>query len=237
MTNQTITSTPATTEQAPTVEQPRTITYPIRGGGSLTHTCPTWCTSDHSDDVARGIDPDNLYHQGDAVSLDYHADGVSLTALVGRIAQWPFDPEDGTPYIELTPEGGTGATLTYSNRLELAEEIRRVQGHLRDLLALGEQLSEARAETHAAHTQGERAPWLTLSRIDVQSLPIAYLLRVFGVTVVEEDMGAKVAVVLGGEPGDMLMTVQPGLPQVQREDKARQALLSWYEGRTGGSRG
>ncbi|WP_371330061.1 hypothetical protein [Streptomyces sp. TP-A0356] len=56
------TASAQSSEQASAVE-PRTITYPLKTGGSITATCPAWCTADHSDDVARGIDPAGLFHR------------------------------------------------------------------------------------------------------------------------------------------------------------------------------
>lgn len=232
----TISST-ASTEQASAVE-PRTISYPLKTGGSLTSTCPAWCTSDHSEDVARGITPGDLLHQGDAVSLDYGVDGSEQSILQARIAAWPFD-EDGetTPYVELVPEGRTGVGRICASPLELSEEIRRVRGHLRALEELAEQLATAQADDHARDHRGDLTPWASLTRTDLLSMPIAYLLRVFGVTVQEsEEIGAKVSVVLGGEPGDMLLLVHPNVAQHVREDETRTALLAWYEAQLGGRR-
>jgi hypothetical protein len=234
MTKTTITQ--RTTEQAP-AEEPRAITYPLRTGGSLTSTCPAWCTYSHDDDVALGIHPDDLFHQGDKIALEYSADGVDMSILQARIMQWPFDATDGTPHVELVPEGGTGIGVNFSSPLELGEEIRRVRGHLRALEELADQLAEARADDHARNHRGDLTPWTSLTRTDLLSLPIAYLLRTFGVTVQESaEIGDKVSVVLGGEPGDMLLLVHPSLPQHVREDETRTALLSWYEAQNGGRR-
>ncbi|WP_405585278.1 DUF6907 domain-containing protein [Streptomyces sp. NBC_01092] len=225
--------------QAP-AEEPRTITYPIRTGGSLTVTCPTWCTTDHSDDVACGIHPGDLQHQGDDIHLDFNADGVETTILLARLGQYPFsgDPDEAAPYVELTPEGSTAASVYCHNRLELDDEIRKVRAHLRALLELGDQLAEAQAENFTRHTKDAARAWMSLGRTDVQSLPIAYLLKVFGVTVVEtEDTGRKAVVALYGEPGQMELRVMPDLPQHLREDQTRAQLLDWYEAqRAGGSR-
>jgi hypothetical protein len=225
MQNQTIAQ--QSTEQV-TAEKPRTLTYPLRAGGSITSTCPTWCSYDHSDDVAWGLtEPGQLYHHGDKVELGYHADGVDLTALVGRLVQWPFDSGEDAPYVEYLPEGSTGASLPLSDPLMVSEEIRKVRGHLRALEELGGQLAQAQADYHARRTERATKPWASLTRTDLLSMPIAYLLKVFGVTVVEsEEIGPKVSMVLGGEPGDMLLMVQPDMPQHAREDETRTALLS-----------
>lgn len=232
----TVQTTPATfTGKQPAVEV-RTISYPLRTGGSLTVTCPDWCTYDHTDDVARGIDPDGLLHQGDKIGLEYNADGVDLSILEARIAQWPFDSDNGAPYIEYIPEGRTAASLQLSSPLAVSEEIRKVRGQLRALEELADQLAVAKADDHARNTRGALAPWASLSRTDLQTLPIAYLLRVFGVRVVESDeIGDKVISVLGGEAGDMLLMLHPGTPQHVREDETRTALLAWHESHFGGA--
>lgn len=209
----------------------RTITYPIKSGGSLTHTCPTWCTTDHTDDVARGINPEDLLHQGDKIGLDYDVDGIEQGVLQARIIQWPFTfhyPEEAVPCVEFTPEGRTGVSRYLNNRQELEEEINRVRGHLRALEDLAGQLAEAQA----AHTSGTVNPRANVTRTDLLSMPIASLIRVFGVVVQETDeIGDKVTVVLGGEPGDMLLQVHPALPQQAREDETRAALLAWFDAR------
>lgn len=225
------------TEQAPATD-PRTITYPLKTGGSLTTPCPAWCTYDHTDDVAAGIDPADLLHQGDRASLDYNVEGTEQSILQARIGQWPFsgDPDEAVPYVEFTPEGGTGISVYCRNRLELDDEIRRVRAHLNALIELGDQLAEAQAADHARHVKDGAEAWLALGRTDLLSMPIAYLLKVFGVRVVESDepMG-RAAVTLGGEPGDMLLLVNPDTPQHIREDATRTALLDLYETRIGGA--
>lgn len=230
--------TTASVEPGTVHAEPRTLTYPIKSGGSITQTCPSWCTYDHSDDVALGIEPGNLYHHGDKTSLGYHADGVDLSILDARLVQWPFDSGEDAPYVELAPEGSTGVSLQLADPLMVNEQIRKVRGHLRALEELGDQLAQAQADYHARRTSRAKEPWNSLTRTDLQTMPIAYLLKVFGVTVVEsEEIGPKVSMVLGGEPGDMLLMVQPDMPQHAREDETRAALLSWREAYFGGDRG
>ncbi|KAB1149218.1 hypothetical protein F7R91_05520 [Streptomyces luteolifulvus] len=234
--NETITATSETsTDQAPPVE-PRTITYPLRGGGQLVATCPDWCTYDHTDDAEFGIEPTNLYHHGDKIGLEYSADGVDLSILEARLVQWPFDSGEDAPYIEFIPEGRTAASLPLLDPLMVGEEIRKVRGQLRALEELGDRLSEAQAKHHARRSHDSEAPWLSLTRTDLLSMPVAYLLKVFGVTVVEtEDTGRKALVALHGEPGAMELRVKPDVPQHLREDETRRNFLDWYEARLGGA--
>lgn len=226
--------TTASVEPGTVHVEPRTITYPIKMGGTLTAVCPTWCTTDHADDVACGIHPSDLVHQGDDIHLDFNAGGVETTILQARIGQFPFsgDPDEATPYVELTPEGSLAVSVYCYNRLQLDDEIRRVRAHLRALIELGDQLSEAQAEDHARHTVGtdKAKAWLSFSRADVMSMPVAYLLKSFGVTVVEtEDTGRPALVALYGEPGSMDLRVKPDTPQHLREDLTRRALADWFE--------
>ncbi|WP_128380510.1 DUF6907 domain-containing protein [Streptomyces cavernae] len=219
------------TPQAPVVE-PRTITYPLKTGGSLTATCPAWCTTDHTDDVTRGINPADLLHQGDTVGLDYDGEGIDGSILVGRIQQWPFcDGPDAGPAVEFTPEGSNGVCLVLRNRLELDDEIRRVRAHLHALVELGDQLAEAQADEHARQRGDLKRGRVSLSRVDIASMPVAYLLKAFGVTVVETD--TVTAVELHGEPGAMELRVPSGLAQREREDQARSLLSARQEGGRG----
>lgn len=221
--------------------EPRTITYPIRTGGTLTTNCPTWCTTDHTDDVACGIHPGDLVHQGDDVCLTFRTDAGEATVLQARIGQYPFsgDPDEAVPYVEFIPEGSTARSLYLYNRLELDDEIRRVRAHLRALIELGDHLAEAQAENHALHATGsdKSKTWLSFSRADLMSMPVAYLLQAFGVTVVEtEDTGRPALVALYGEPGAMELRVKPDTPQHLREDLTRRALADWSDAQTAAAR-
>ncbi|MGW1503780.1 DUF6907 domain-containing protein [Streptomyces mirabilis] len=230
MTN-TVAVTPETfTAQEPAAVPDRMVTYPLRTGGFLATECPTWCTTSHSDEIEKGIAPVDLLHQGDAVKLEYGIDGLKQSVLEARIGQWPFDEDQPAPYVEFVPEGSTGVALYCYSRLELDEQIRRVRAHLDDLIRLGDRLAEAQAVDHAAQSRDSARPWELLDRFDLQSLPVAYLLKVFGVTVVEvEDTGRKALLALYGEPGAMEIRVYPDVPQQLREDETRRALLGWYD--------
>lgn len=234
----TVAVTPATfTAQEPVAVPDRMVTYPLRTGGFIATECPTWCTTDHSDDIERGIAPVDLLHQGDAVKLEYGIDGLKQSLLEARIQQYPFDDDQPAPCVEFVPEGSTAVALYCYSRLELDEQIRQVRAHLNSLIELGNSLAEAQAVDHAAHSQDSPTPWLLLDRPDLQSLPIAYLLKVFGVTVVEvEDTGRKAVLALHGEPGAMEIRVYPDVPQQLREDQTRRALLAWYDTEFGASR-
>lgn len=240
----TVQTTPETfTGQAPATVPDRTITYQLRDGSILAHACPDWCVDDHAGDIEGGLShPSDLRHEGAPISLGFEdVDGERETILAACLVQWPFDTDsDPKPYIDLTPEASTAESMICRDRLELDEQIRRVRAHLNRLIEMGDRLAEAQADDHAhrAAARGTDRPWASLNHTDLQTLPIAYLLKVFGVTVVESDeIGPKVSLVLGGEPGDMLLMVQPDMPQHAREDETRTALLAWYEAQLGGRRG
>ncbi|MFJ9903906.1 DUF6907 domain-containing protein [Streptomyces sp. NPDC101152] len=220
-------------------EESRTITYPLKTGGTLTHTCPDFCTYDHTDDVTQGINRTDLMHQGDKAGLDYGIEGIEQSILQARIVSWPFDRDgDTAPYVELIPEGRTGVGRICDSPLVLDEEIRKVRGHLRALKEMADRLAEAQADDHARIHQSDEAPWASLTRTDLMSMPIAYLVRTFGVTVVEtEDVGREAVAALYGEPGEMLLQVHPALPQQLREDETRKALLAWHGAQSGVGRG
>ncbi|MGC2997440.1 DUF6907 domain-containing protein [Streptomyces sp. G35A] len=228
-------------EPKPAVVEDRTITYPLKTGGFLAVECPDWCTADHALDIEHGIDPVDLHHQGEVIGLDFDdVDGERETILAARLAQWPFDADgDTAPYIDLTPEASTAESMICRNRLELDEQIRRVRAHLNELIRLGDRLAEAQADDHARRTaaRGTDKPWLSLTRDDLRTMPIAYLLKAFGVRVVEtEDIGRKAVVALYGEPGAMELRVLPDLSQILREDQTRHALLAWHHAQAGAAR-
>ncbi|QIY72028.1 hypothetical protein HEP84_25655 [Streptomyces sp. RLB1-33] len=234
----TVAVTPETfTAQEPASVPDRMVTYPLRVGGFLAAECPTWCTTDHSDDIERGIAPVDLLHQGDKVHLGYGIDGLKQSILEARIQQFPFDDDQPAPYVEFVPEGSTAVALYCHSRLELDEQIRLVRAHLNSLIELGDRLAEAQAVDHATQSRNYARPWELLDRTDLQSLPIAYLLKVFGVTVAEvEDTGRKAVLALYGEPGSMELRVYPDVPQLLREDETRRALLGWYDAKSAAGR-
>ncbi|MEV7125853.1 hypothetical protein [Streptomyces sp. NPDC093260] len=230
------TTIPATfTEPKQPAAEPRTITYPLKTGGTITVTCPGWCTADHTSDVATGlVEPGDLSHDGDVVALEYQQEGRDHSVLQARLVQWPFATDDSRPYVELVPEGSTGLGIALTSAVEVDNEIRKVQAHLRLLMDLSDKLAEAQAADHAADHRGDLTPWASLTRTDLASLPLPYLIRVFGITVVEtEDIGRKAVLALYGEPGAMELRVLPDVPQVLRESQTRRALIDWHTARGG----
>ncbi|MEV5611526.1 hypothetical protein [Streptomyces sp. NPDC052225] len=214
----------------------RTITYPLRNGSFLAHRCPDFCTADHESDLDGMLMPADLYHEGDAISLDFDTiEGSRQPVLVARIRQYPF-AHDGSevPHMELVPEGDSGESTGCLSPVDFQAEIGRVQRHLAKLLHLNEQLAQARAEAHAEWMAApgpngrSRAPWLSIDDDDVKTMPVDYLVRVFGVTVVEVDDDSRRAdhlAIVSGPFGDMTVSFLRSVPQVVREELLREELL------------
>ncbi|MEV1054648.1 PE-PGRS family protein [Streptomyces sp. NPDC049887] len=217
----------------------RTFTYPLLGGGTLTATCPKWCTADHTSDAERGIHPSDLCHEGDEIALEMTTEeGTTDRILAARIMQWPFASGDGSadPHMALMPEAGNGEALGYQTPAEVNATIRQVEAHLFALRQLSEQLAEARAVEHAAYVEslnrkahlGPVHAWLSLHPDDVQTMPIAYLMKAFGAEVVEVEPGE---VGIEGElsstgPEDVVIVLPRILTQILRERAVRRLLLS-----------
>ncbi|WP_020117537.1 DUF6907 domain-containing protein [Streptomyces canus] len=220
-------------EPQPASDEDRTLTYPLRAGGSLVHTCPDWCADDHAREIEHGLnDPADLQHLGAPIALSFDdVDGERETILAARLVQWPFAADgDSQPYVDLTPEASTAESLMCRDRFELDNEIRRVRAHLRRLIEMGDRLAQAQADDHARRSPGSREPWLSLTRTDLLSMPIAYLVKVFGITAVEtEEIGRPGVLALFGEPGAMELRVLPDVPQHLREDETRRCLLNRFD--------
>lgn len=241
----TVQTAPATfTGQKPAVTSDRTISYPLRHGGLLVAQCPDWCVLDHEDDLDGRLEPTDLCHEGAPVTLEFATvEGTTARLLDARITQYPF-ANDGTerPYMSLVPDANSGESSGWLSPGEFNAEIRRVEEHLAQLRALGVQLAEARADDHAQFTDhewfrdGQGQPWLSIENDDIESMPVAYLLRVFGVTVVEVDVDSRPAdqlAVLSGPPGAMTLSFLRSVPQVLREHLVRERLLESRGGRRG----
>ncbi|MDU8998226.1 DUF6907 domain-containing protein [Streptomyces mirabilis] len=232
----TVAVTPETfTAQEPASVPDRTITYPLRNGSVLAHACPAWCIADHEGDLDGLLMPEDLRHEGKAAALEFDTIESSRERILdARIVQYPF-AGDGSeqPHMELMPEASSGESTGYLSASEFNAEIRRAQRHLTSLLHLSEQLAEARAVAHErfvapGRLTGKGQPWLSIDNGDVETMPVDYLLRVFGVKVFEvddDDRPADQLAVLSGEPGAMTLSFKRCVPQVMREQLTRVELL------------
>ncbi|MGW1399305.1 DUF6907 domain-containing protein [Streptomyces sp. NPDC002405] len=187
--------------------------------------CPDWCTEDHVDDPV--ISVEDVMHRGDQANVyvptfGYGAYPIQLHATI-ESDPLATDPQLRAAHVAVQDAGGND--YSYLNP-EMAEQAAD------DLIKMAADLRQmARTARLANQTtggpRGDLTPWTSLSRADLQALPIARLLLVFGVTVVEtEDVGRKA---LYGQPGAMELHVLPSTPQHLRESQARRALLDWHK--------
>lgn len=227
------------TQPAPVVEAARkvdrTLTYPLQSGGFLSVSCPSWCTSSHEDDLG-GIHPADLRHEGDQISLTYTTiEGEESTILAARIVQYPFAHGDGSerPHMELMPSADDAESLGYQSAADVHREIRKLESHLRALRGLAEELAEACAENHATYHRslGELGhplakTWQSLWPGDIETMPVHYLLEVFGAGVVEvepDEVGID-GEVSSVHEGDLVILLRRDLTQPLRERAVRRLL-------------
>ncbi|MEU0978004.1 hypothetical protein ABZ488_02175 [Streptomyces griseus] len=211
--------------------EPQPITYILRTGGVLVETCPSWCVLDHADDI-EGIHAEDLVHEGAEIQLRTNTiEGSRVSVLAAQIMQWPFSTDGSgseVPYMALRPEASMGESLGYSSPEDVEAEIARVEAHLGDLRDLNARLVGARAEYE--RRRGLRPENLTVD--DVRSLPVAVLLKAFGLKVVEfGEMPHGVQVWLdrtGTEPAVYLLR---SLSQSARESLVREVLAAVVEAR------
>ncbi|MGW4975444.1 DUF6907 domain-containing protein [Streptomyces mirabilis] len=197
--------------------------------------CPTFCSDNHVKDWNQH--PVDLDHWGpldagwDTDSI--HQPGDRLLALDARLHSDPgaTDPrlsaahvlmDDESVQVYLTPEM---AEKTADELIAFAAQIRHLARQAREF---NEQASRPRrSQADEALRRARASKWQSLSRDDIESLPIVRLLKAFGVTVVENG-GSSVE--LAGEPGDMQLRVGHDVRQQQRDSEARRLLAEYAAG-------
>ncbi|MEV1087991.1 DUF6907 domain-containing protein [Streptomyces microflavus] len=212
------------------VVEKKPLTYQLRNGGVLVETCPSWCILDHVADMEKLGYAEDLVHEGAEIE---HAvtsiEGDRSTILAARIQQWPFSTDGSgseVPYMALRPDAGHAEALGYSSPDDVEAEIKRTEAHLAQLRELNARLVEARAEYR--RRLGLRPENLTVD--DVRTLPVAVLLKAFGLKVFE----------VGGMPDNTLVWLDRGgeqpafymdrsLTQADRETAVRQCLVAVVE--------
>lgn len=231
---------PAT--EAPTAN--RTLTYPLLGGGIITATCPDWCTNSHENDLrATGIDPSDIHHTSDEATLDFTLyGGERVGVLAAVIAQDPFSGREiSKPRIVFCPiSGDEPVQEEYLTAHAFGEVIDQLQAHVDKLRRLQERLAQACADEHTryyawldkAGNTAAKGTWQGLRVDDVKSMPLPYLLGVFGAVVIEdapEDFTPTEAAYLNGYPGDLKIRLDRSLPQAAREAVVRDLLVQVVE--------
>ncbi|MGW6904835.1 DUF6907 domain-containing protein [Streptomyces sp. NPDC054940] len=130
----------------------RTWTYDDRYGTRHTVTCPSWCTTDHHDDMDGKRHPADVHHQlyGTVAYADYtegYEDFKSWQLLCAHLAVSPgstISPAYRVPHILVEV-----AADMYTRPMDpdqLAEFIETVARQLEELRAMHPQLTAARAE-------------------------------------------------------------------------------------------
>lgn len=239
MSNNTITHAPT----ASPIQPADTQTPPVQPGhrlvpaliGTINHhqiahiECPNWCLDDHTDE------PHSLHeithNSGDEdVQVATFTDPVTLALhWSARISAAPASPHTQVRAAHIVVDDeSTEARLTPVMAEELADDLTAFTAYLRQL---------ART-VRAANLAADRLPlWTSLDRTDLQTMPVADLIKAFGVTV-EETVGSTdhLRVSLVGEPGSMRLLVHPSAPQHVREELTRTGMLAWFDARFGGDR-
>lgn len=192
--------------------------------------CPDWCAEDHIKDWHNhAVDLDH-WGSNDA---DWEADSVTnpgarMLALTARLY---LDPNNADPRMANASIRVDDETVDAFWTPEMTEQAAD------NLIAFAAQLRHLARQARAFNERTDRPAkpeartWESLTREDIATRPIAFLVKAFGMDVVETDVDT---VALHGEPGAMQLHVLPDVPQVLREDIARRALLAWFDARQGG---
>jgi hypothetical protein len=122
-------------ETLATVEQHgRTVTVRLLDapGASATLTCPSWCTDDHAEDIARGTFAEDFAHRGDESALMVPREWDSKEdVLLVQIHQYPFGKDMREPTAILWPTLGLSEVHLGSNGVwQLADQLRQYAGEL-----------------------------------------------------------------------------------------------------------
>lgn len=195
--------------------------------------CPTaWCTEDHVDEHVRNIE--DVMHIGETASVLVRSFAPGTVAPISLHVEVQSDPvatDSRLRAAHIVVQDGGG-----SNYCHLTEDM--ADGLADDLIALA---SELRQKTRTARLHNQTAvgdsdpdmdeslrrvrPWLELALGDVDTMPVSRLLKVFGVTVLEDGAvpDGQTAALLG-KPGAMTLSYQRGVTQAEREQAVRGLL-------------
>lgn len=184
--------------------------------------CPVWCVTDHAERVTFVED---ISHSGRPATLSITTLHPARIPLAVSLSWWPaLGSGDDEPKLavdldsEVEVYGRTAAMAMADQLVAFAADVRRLAQVLP-------------ADAPRRDEADEAGGWESLTRDDIASRPIAFLVKAFGMDVVETDVDT---VALYGEPGSMQLHVLPDVPQCLREDLARRALLAWFDARVGG---
>lgn len=192
--------------------------------------CPDFCAEDHVKDWHdHAVDLDHWGSNNANWEADSITDpGARLLALTARLYLDPHNPDPRMSSANVRVDDETVDVFWTPEMAEqAADELIAFASQLRRLARQARAFNERTAQTTTTKARG----WESLTRDDIASRPIAFLVKAFGMGVVETDVET---VALHGEPGAMQLHVLPDVPQCLREDLARRALLAWFDARQGG---
>lgn len=148
----------AATEQGTTAPaaEPRTFTFPLRDGGTLTETCPRGCDLDHQPQTERREHAEDIWHHiGDDPHLtltvfdpeDGKAEDQFLSAQV-TVAPHETDPRLSVPHVSLAIAQDY-SVMEGMGPDEFGTVIDHLAAHVDRLRGVHAQLVQARAEWQA----------------------------------------------------------------------------------------
>lgn len=203
--------------------------------------CADWCTLDHVANWNHHAvdldhwgtdsrwDTDCINQPGEGVlSLDarLHSDPGATDPRL-RSAHVLMDDESVTAF--LTPEM---AERTADELIAFAAQLRHLAREAREFNAQASRPRRSQPDEALRRVRAGR--WQSLSGEDIESLPIARLLKAFAMSVVEVDGDGTE---LAGEPGEMELRVGREVGQQLRDSEARRLLAEFAAGaREGGVR-
>lgn len=185
--------------------------------------CPDWCVGH---DVPFGSAED-INHQGESAGLNITEDQAVTAPVEVYLSWWPgSDDVAANPCLAVDFDSEV-AVYSRTAGLALSDQIIAFGMHVRQLAAtLPDGFPATIARSQADEALRQVRPWLELTLGDVDTMPVSRLLKVFGVTVIEDGAvpDGKTAA-LTGKPGSMTLSYQQDVTQAEREQAVR-ALLA-----------
>ncbi|MEV4043120.1 hypothetical protein [Streptomyces sp. NPDC049744] len=188
--------------------------------------CPNWCVLDHTTD--RSVFIEDINHEGERRAMSFPSAHGETVLVEVYVSQWPGS-EETQPYLavdvdrEVDSYGRTAAMALADQMVAFAADVRRLAQTLPDD---SPRPALSQADEALRQVQADARGWQSLTGDDVASLPIARLLKAFGVTVVDADVEVTE---LHGMPGRMELRV-PAVATLQAREADARRLLAHHVG-------
>ncbi|MFF9861104.1 DUF6907 domain-containing protein [Streptomyces tendae] len=192
--------------------------------------CPVWCVEEHVDEPVSNVE-DILHRSGcgveDVLYVPSFGDAPFPILLAAYVES---DPVATNPLMKAAhvavedPHSASLAYLTPEMAEKLADDVIGFASNLRHLartVRLANQGGDPDMDEALRRVQAESRGWQSLTGDDIASLPIARLLKAFGVTVVDADVEVTE---LHGLPGRMELRVPASTSVQSREADARRLI-------------